>query len=416
MRELRIAIVVGTFPTVSETFIVNQINSLIEAGHEVQIFAYKRGEIQHIHSSIKKYDLLKNVIYFQKKDKSKPKRFLVFLNWVFKNLKHIRWNEFLKALNVFEHGKRALALDVFFDSKWFLSGRSFDIIHVHFGHNTERIAVLKSLGFIRESKLIGTFHGFDLIPNNVINYNERYKNLLTECDAFTVNSIYLANILEKLNVKLVDIYLLPVGLDTAYFNKTYTNDSKGSFEMLFCGRLIKLKGPDIALDILIELKNRGYKNVKLRLVGDGDLRDEIVDKIERGRLSNDVFMEGALAQEFVKEKMSNAQVFLMPGTHDPITKRAETQGLVLQEAQAMKLPVVISDVGGMKYGIIPNETGYIIKEGDISGFADAVEKLINDDQLRSIMGEKGREYVEANFDNKVLYNKLIDIYTSVLDR
>ena len=67
MQKLRIAIVVGTFPTVSETFIVNQIISLIEAGHFVQIFAFRKGNTQHIHSSIKKHNLLDKVIYFKKK-------------------------------------------------------------------------------------------------------------------------------------------------------------------------------------------------------------------------------------------------------------------------------------------------------------------------------------------------------------
>lgn len=416
MQKLRIAIVVGTFPTISETFIVNQINSLIEAGHKVQVFAYKKGDTKYIHSSIKTHALLGNVVYFQKKNQSLAKRYFIFLKWIFQNVFNIRWREFFKALNVFKHGKKALKLDVYFASQWFLVGGKFDIIHIHFGQIAQRIAVLKSLGFIKDSKLIASFHGFDLIPNNVENYNTRYATLLQECDAFTVNSVYLEDILKELKVKSRDIYILPVGLDTAYFKKIESEKNVRFFNMLFCGRLIKLKGPDVAIDILIELRRRGNKMVKLTIVGGGRLENKIMDEIKRQQLDNVVSVEGALTQDFVKEKMNSAHILLMPGIHDPITKRAETQGLVLQEAQAMELPVIISDVGGMKYGIIHNETGYIVKEGDVSGFADAIEKLISNEELRANMGKNGREYVVANFDNKVLYDKLISIYRNILNK
>lgn len=108
--------------------------------------------------------------------------------------------------------------------------------------------------------------------------------------------------------------------------------------------------------------------------------------------------------------MENSHVFLLPGIHDPVNKRAETQGLVLQEAQAMELPVVISDVGGMKYGIIPDETGFVVRENDITGFADAIEKFILNPQLIVEMGKKGRKFVVDKYDNKIIGAQLIEIY------
>ena len=187
MRKLEIAIVVDLFPTVSETFIVNQINSLIEAGHNVQVLAYQRGNIQQPHSSIQKYNLLSNVIYFQNKSESRSKRLIKFINWISKNFYNIHGSQLFNALNVFKHGKDALSLNLFSASQWFLSGKKFDIVHAHFGPVAQRIAFLKVKGFIENSKLISTFHGFDLVPNNEMVYKDTYKILLKEYDAAIVD-------------------------------------------------------------------------------------------------------------------------------------------------------------------------------------------------------------------------------------
>lgn len=405
--------VVGTFPTVSETFIVNQIISLINAGNEVCIFAYKGRGIKHLHKTIIDYGLQDRVHYFQSPSKSKVARYLQFVKWCLKNLTKIRWAKLSRTINPFIHGKKVFDLHLFFESQWFLVGGKFDIIHVHFGHNAERVAKLKAKKILDKIKLITTFHGFDLIPNNIDRYSKVYRNLLIESDAFTVNSIYLKNILSELNINGVCTYILPVGLDTNYFKRSGGIENIDTFKMLFCGRLIKLKGPDIAIDIFNELIRRGYENVKLNIIGEGVLKNEIIEKIKYLGIEDRVSILGACPQKFIKQKLNESHVLLMPGIHDPITKRAETQGLVLQEAQAMEVPVVLSDVGGMKYGVIDKKTGYIVKEGDVKAFADAVENLIRDRRLVVNMGNEGRRYVTANFDNKILADKLLAIYKAL---
>ena len=65
-QPLKIAVVVGTFPVVSQTFIVNQINALIDDGHKVQIYAYKKENHDVVHDSLKKNNLLENVVCIYK--------------------------------------------------------------------------------------------------------------------------------------------------------------------------------------------------------------------------------------------------------------------------------------------------------------------------------------------------------------
>ena len=82
----------------------------------------------------------------------------------------------------------------------------------------------------------------------------------------------------------------------------------------------------------------------------------------------------------------------------------------------MQLPVIISDAGGMKYGIMEGETGFVIKEKDLNAFADKIEYLLKNPDLREKLGEKGREFVVENYDTKVLGNRLEVLYFELLQK
>jgi colanic acid/amylovoran biosynthesis glycosyltransferase len=410
MKSLKIAFVVGRFPTVSETFIVNQIVGLIQLGHDVHIFAYDKGVLENIHPIIEKYKLLNNVVFFKNKPRSKRQRIKNIFYFYFNNYKNIDKKLFLKTLNIF-HNKKVLGIcGLFYESQWFLNKFPFDVVHAHFGMNAMRIAYIKSLGFIPKSKFVTTFHGYDLVLNKVDYYRNLYMTLSQECLEFTVNTKYLLQNLIEIFPKISNYNLLPVGLDTSFFRKENSNKSGENFTILFCGRLVPLKGADLAIDILDEIIKRGYLKTKLVIIGDGDERQKIESKVTQLKLVEYVFFKGALTQDFVKQEMGLADIFLMPGIKDPITKRSEAQGLVIQEAQSMNLPVIVSDVGGMEYGLLPNESGFVVKEKDVIGFANSIEKLIKNEELRIKMGERGRNHVVENYDTKILTNKLLEIY------
>ncbi|MCK8479566.1 glycosyltransferase [Psychroserpens algicola] len=415
-QPLKIAFVVGTFPVVSQTFIVNQINALIDEGHDVNLYAYKKGELHTLHTSLHKHNLLNKVTYLKKNNPNHGIRFLEFLTWTLKHFFKIRWKRYFKTLNIFKYGKEAFLLSIFFAMEWSLIEDEFDIIHVHFAHNAKLISYLKSLGLFPEhTKLMTTLHGYDLIPSKSEFYKENYHTIFEQTNMFTVNSVYLKEQLLSVQPQLKHVAVLPVGLDTAYFTKTEQAVDNKFFDILFCGRLIKLKGPEIAILVLERLVQKGHTNVRLNIIGDGVLYDDIKQNIKDKKLETYVKLKGELTQDSIKNEMDNADVLIMPGIADPETGQMEAQGLVIQEAQAMELPVVVSDAGGMKYGVLPNESGFVVKANAIDAFVEALEQLIVDDNLRLRMGKKGAEFVREHFDNAILAKQLIDMYHMTLE-
>lgn len=412
MKPHKIAIVVGFFPTISETFIVNQVNALLDAGHEVSLYSYKKQKLVENHSSYNRYDLLKKVNYFHPFPERKVKRVFYFFNWLITK-KGISIKRVFKSINVFKYGALASSFKLFYEMQWFMQTQEFDIVHAHFGHNAKRIAYIKALGFLENSKLVATFHGYDLVPHNESFYKEEYKYLLTQCNAFTVNTPYLKHLVESLQPKC-PISILPVGLDTSFFNNDFKKATTSVFTIVFCGRFVPLKGPNIAIDILKELHNRGLTQIRLHLIGDGELLSNLKVQVSELKLNAFIHFYGEVSQDKIKEIFGHADVFLLPGICDPVSYKAETQGLVIQEAQAMGLPVVVSDVGGMKYGLLDGETGFVVHAGDIVAFADVIERLIVNPDLKKSMGAKGKTFVKENYDNNTLLGQLLELYNQVL--
>ena len=120
MSNKLVAFIVKYFPTVSETFIVNQINGLVDAGYKVSLYAYQQVEVSLIQESLKKHDLLTKVQYFVKPPISKLERLTVFFKWTHQHFFKIKWYLFFKTLNVFKYGKDAYTLKLFFEAQWFL--------------------------------------------------------------------------------------------------------------------------------------------------------------------------------------------------------------------------------------------------------------------------------------------------------
>ena len=111
------------------------------------------------------------------------------------------------------------------------------------------------MGFLKKTKLVTTFHGYDVNPWYIKNYKIDYTSVFKKADLLTVNTEYTKELLKRLTDK--NVRILPVGLDTNTFVNT-ENKKAQIFTLLFVGRLIQLKATDMAVEIFNNLKNRGY--------------------------------------------------------------------------------------------------------------------------------------------------------------
>lgn len=401
----KLLFIVPVFPSISQTFILNQLASLIDLGYFVTILAFDKEE-EIIHQKIHDYCLLEGVIY--PKFESYGKRVISLFSEILssKNKRAI-----IKSINPFKFGVSALKLTNFCKIRDLSRlGKEFDLVHIHFGQMFENYLLLKDVGLLNKASAVLTFHGYDLEEKSITENRRKYNRIPSENIKVTVNTPYLKGIFDKTILDYKKVYVLPVGLDIKLFKPTTNKGVSNIINIVFCGRFIKLKGIERLPSIMKAVINGTKEDVFFHVIGDGKLSDRqhFLNRVTNLGLRTKVEIYGSITQEEIVNIFDLSHIFILPGIYD--NGRAETQGLVIQEAQAMKLPVIVTDAGGMKYGLIDDRSGFVVNYKSDDEFVDKILLLINSSNLREKMGIRGRENVVENYNSIKLTEKLIKIY------
>lgn len=210
-----------------------------------------------------------------------------------------------------------------------------------------------------------------------------------------VEKIYEGVDLEKFNVNNVNIdkkYKLRDKLGINYEAKIIGNISrfengKGQIELLEAARIVINK----------------YKNVLFLMVGDGELKEELKEKVVKLKLNKHVIFLGW--REDIEEILASIDIFV----HCPTTW-IEGLGIANLEAMAMGKPCIVTNNGGLPDAVIDGITGFVVPIGNINALAEAILKLIYDQTLAKEMGLNGRRRVEENFDIKKNVKKMEKLF------
>ncbi|OGD64427.1 hypothetical protein A2215_03495 [Candidatus Berkelbacteria bacterium RIFOXYA2_FULL_43_10] len=154
---------------------------------------------------------------------------------------------------------------------------------------------------------------------------------------------------------------------------------RGGDNLAFVGRLIEGKNPDIAIDVA-KKSGRG-----LDLFGTYDETSEYFKTKISPKIDKSINLNGHVHYTKMGSAYENAKALLFPITWD------EAFGLVVIEAMACGTPVIAFDRGAMRELIVDGKTGFVVKEGDVQGMVDAVQKIDTIDRAEC------RAHVEKNF-------------------
>ena len=211
---------------------------------------------------------------------------------------------------------------------------------------------------------------------------------------------------------------LPNGVDTNYFQpgerdaqlaekfKISDNDKV----IVFVGGLDDqhyFKGVDILLQSFSKLKSK-INHIKLLIIGDGNLKKKYIQQAHDLNISEDVIFPGWIGNSDLPKYYNLSDIFVLPST-----ARTESFGIVIAEAQACGLPVVVSNWPGSRETLKDGETGFLVNPGDVHDLTSKIEKLLLDDDLRKSMGEKGRVRARELYDWDKVTKKIIDVYSSL---
>jgi glycosyltransferase involved in cell wall biosynthesis len=163
---------------------------------------------------------------------------------------------------------------------------------------------------------------------------------------------------------------------------------KGIHDFLRAARLVLSRNP----------------NVQFVIVGDGAFREHYERLAAELGISQNVTWTGLMHDPLSEGVYAAADMVCL------MSRWEELFGLVIAEAMATGKPVIGTRVGGIPESIIDGETGFLVERGDEVAMAEKILCLLDNPALRTNMGKKGRQVVEAKFDHRKSVAKLIELY------
>jgi colanic acid/amylovoran biosynthesis glycosyltransferase len=404
---MRVAFIVDAFPTISETFILNQITGLIDLGHQVVIFAGARCGDRESQLDIRRYNLDDKTYYHNEKPTNRWGRTLLAVvllgYYFFKSPKTL-----LNSLNFFKYGRDAASLSLFYKAVLFTARGPFDILQCHFAPNGSLGVLLRELGV--RGKVITMFHGYD-IRRGIAEGKEIYAELFRDGDCFLSISDYNEKYLTEFGADPQRIVYHPVGIDLSKFvfrGARAVSGPKEPVKILTVARLIEVKGLNYALHAVSELVHvKGMRHVRYQVVGDGPLRGEMEELVEKLNIKPYVHFFGLQQAAGVIQLLRESDLFLLPSL-------GEALPVVLMEAQAVGLPVVATKVGSVHQVVLDGQSGFLVPPKDVGAMVDKLHELISHRETWLSMGEVGRRHIESHYDIHQLNKRLVSIYQECL--
>ena len=200
------------------------------------------------------------------------------------------------------------------------------------------------------------------------------------------------------------IKLLPRGVDISRFNPVKRHgyferhhSVYDGFKLLYVGRVSKEKNLHLLANVF-KLLLKIMDNVTLVIVGDGPYLSEMQETL-RG---TPCIFTGYLDGDELAGVYASCDLFVFPSTTD-------TFGNVVLEAQASGIPVVVTDAGGPRENIMPEETGIVVEADSEMHLLEAVHALLSDPNRLKRMGKAARRYMESrSFESA--FDKLWEMY------
>ena len=404
----RIAIVIFSFPKLSESFIVSKFLSLLDEGWDVHFVCVRSDprEWRRFPDLTRRPELRHRVHVTWP---SSP-RWLVALLMTFS----LAWcalrtpralSDYLRrGVKRFETG---ILRKLYMDAE--MVALDADLIHFEFGTIAAERMRLKEL---LNSKLVVSFRGYDITYAGLEDPSY-YAEVWERSDALHLLGGALWREAQRRGCPPEKLHaLIPPAVDLGFFDPGDRQQARRGggddrpFRILSVGRLNWAKGYEYGLAAPRILRDRGVI-FECGIIGSGDFLEAIAFARRQMGLDGVVHLWGPQPRDEVKARMLWADTML----HSAIS---EGFCCAVVEAQAMALPIVCTDSQGLQENVANGETGFVVPRRDPVALADKLELLARDADLRRRMGEAGRRRALAEYQLNDKAKAFSRLYSTVL--
>jgi glycosyltransferase involved in cell wall biosynthesis len=253
------------------------------------------------------------------------------------------------------------------------------------------------------------------------NYRSQKKyisRIYQETDKLIFLSQALAKDLEKSGFSDLKYHIVPLAIDTDIFSPGLEISKLrkelelvGQKTIVFIGRIVfEEKGIEYLLEAIRILKNQGFGNLKLLIIGKGEKNqtDKLRQKIKDLGISSQVLYLGPIANKDLPYFFNLSDISVFPSIW------FEVFGRVAIESLSCGTPVICTDGDGLSEVNIHNQTGLVVPKKDAQALAQAIKELLSDENSLKKFGEAGRRRALENYTYEKVGQQLISIFKQIV--
>jgi len=393
---MKIAYIVSVFPSLSETFILNEILELKRRGFDINVFSIGKPKDSVCHPEAA--SLMQSVHYLEEEFGIGKNLKRVFLYAYFLLVSPIG---FIRALDfAVRYRSKGLRKGAFWARRFRLMG--IEHIHAHFADLPTEVALPVSL--LSGLPYTFTVHARDLFsgPKAMATKLRNARAVITHC---AYNKRYL---LENWPVIPAEsIAEIHCSIEPGQFSRSREYMNTG-MNMLAVGRLVEKKGLHYLIEACAKLKERGL-TFTCSIVGSGPEEGALKNMVEEKGLAGSVFLLGPKSRVEIKELLEKTTVFVLPCIEAADGDR-DSLPTVIKEAMAMEVPV-ITTMNESIGELVRDGAGVLVAPRDVDGLAEAIVSLsaMDENDLKR-MGKEGRAIIERSFTIQSQSDKLIHFF------
>jgi glycosyltransferase involved in cell wall biosynthesis len=276
-----------------------------------------------------------------------------------------------------------------------------DIVH---GHQQPGIVIAYYLGKLLKKPIVGTPYSFTTVGLNFI-YNKICK--------FIESSYY-----KKINLLVFEsaenrdkaytlrglIFPNSVVIQTGIQVPTQIRhlNSKNSFNLLYIGRLVKIKAVENLILSILKLNEEILLKIHLNIAGEGELYDELRSLINDNALNQYITLHGYV--EDSSEMFKKSDIFILPSFQEGLS-------ISLLEAMSYGLACIVNNFGVP----FPKDTVYEMLNNNPQSIAEAITRIINNDMLFTQLKENARNEIVKNYSVKRFAQNYYNVYKDVIN-
>jgi glycosyltransferase involved in cell wall biosynthesis len=281
------------------------------------------------------------------------------------------------------------------------------------------------------TKQVHTYHSLGVIKYNTIENiplvaSQRLlveKQVLETAERIVATSPQEQEHMRSLVSHKGNIDIIPCGTNIQKFGSVERQAARDAFNInpeakvvLYVGRFDHRKGIETLVRAMRESKFYESKQLQLIIGGgstpgnsDGRERDRIEAIVNELGMSECTTFPGCLSRDILPAYYAAADVCVVPSHYEPF-------GLVAIEAMASGTPVVASDVGGLQFTVVNEETGLLVPPQNVPAFNHAIDRILSNPAWQQELGKAAKKRVINQFSWDGVAIQLDKLYTQLLQQ